>query len=557
MTLYWWNHWFWITVVSVLATLPFTSVATYPLNGPSVEQIEDQNNNNNNAKLPLEFPLPAQTDVDDIIAGSENIPRTLLIKEEIIEKLNSGKDDSSISSVAVPSLSSTSFQSSSSSSSLSSSAQELLPKMENQLIDRSVKDIDHSVQHKQQLNNNNDETIKTNINSNMNVTDSNSNSNSDRNSSKSVIQLIPKAINQKNNHENLKELDSHTSESEISSSILHQNLKKQQESLDVVSFDNNSNHSISNSNDTNNSNVSKLSTNISLGEKIHEQLKISTTPSPSTTVTTTGAFGKAVSHIMQVTKASSKIKSKTSISNGDNGNNNENVSSILTNLDETTIGSDAISMTTILHPVDLGNNNENSKSEDGFDSELIKSINSSNHDEMTGKLPITLENVTKLSDKSLNKDVERVRKSKGLSSEYRDAFINNYSADSKSLLTRSAGQEEDFNERNRLDDNGGNVSSEALQRAYVMDAGTISGICLSVLAICCGVGTVGIVLYRRRFLNKPQALSEPDSSVYIDDSTIRDNSDEMYSLDNDSFLNSLEAMTIQNYWTDTVKHTKL
>ncbi|VVD05743.1 unnamed protein product [Leptidea sinapis] len=36
-----------------------------------------------------------------------------------------------------------------------------------------------------------------------------------------------------------------------------------------------------------------------------------------------------------------------------------------------------------------------------------------------------------------------------------------------------------------------------------------------------------------------------------------DNSEEMYSLDNDSFLNSLEAMTIQNYWTDTVKHTKL
>lgn len=38
---------------------------------------------------------------------------------------------------------------------------------------------------------------------------------------------------------------------------------------------------------------------------------------------------------------------------------------------------------------------------------------------------------------------------------------------------------------------------------------------------------------------------------------LQDNSDEMYSLDNDSFLNSLEAMTIQNYWTDTVKHTKL
>lgn len=38
---------------------------------------------------------------------------------------------------------------------------------------------------------------------------------------------------------------------------------------------------------------------------------------------------------------------------------------------------------------------------------------------------------------------------------------------------------------------------------------------------------------------------------------LQDNSEEMYSLDNDSFLNSLEAMTIQNYWTDSVKHTKL
>lgn len=38
---------------------------------------------------------------------------------------------------------------------------------------------------------------------------------------------------------------------------------------------------------------------------------------------------------------------------------------------------------------------------------------------------------------------------------------------------------------------------------------------------------------------------------------LQENSDEMYSLDNDSFLNSLEAMTIQNYWTENVKHTKL
>lgn len=54
-----------------------------------------------------------------------------------------------------------------------------------------------------------------------------------------------------------------------------------------------------------------------------------------------------------------------------------------------------------------------------------------------------------------------------------------------------------------------------------MDAGAISAICFTVFGVCCTVGTLGIVLYRRRYLNKPQTLSEPDSSVYIDDSTMR------------------------------------
>uniref|UniRef100_U5ETC5 Uncharacterized protein n=1 Tax=Corethrella appendiculata TaxID=1370023 RepID=U5ETC5_9DIPT len=91
-----------------------------------------------------------------------------------------------------------------------------------------------------------------------------------------------------------------------------------------------------------------------------------------------------------------------------------------------------------------------------------------------------------------------------------------------------------------------------------LNVGAISGICLASLGLLSGISAAGIIVYRRYiYLNKPQTLSEPDSSGYIDDSTIRDNSDEMYSLDNDSFLNSLEAMTIQNYWTDNVKHTKL
>ncbi|XP_033209780.1 uncharacterized protein LOC117168317 [Belonocnema kinseyi] len=96
----------------------------------------------------------------------------------------------------------------------------------------------------------------------------------------------------------------------------------------------------------------------------------------------------------------------------------------------------------------------------------------------------------------------------------------------------------------------------------VADIAIITGSCLASLALLSTVATVGFIMYRKRYLNPPQSLnsdkcSNPDSSGYIDDSTIRDNSEEMYSLDNDSFLNSLEAMTIQNYWTDSVKHTKL
>ncbi|XP_044766354.1 uncharacterized protein LOC123322446 [Coccinella septempunctata] len=82
--------------------------------------------------------------------------------------------------------------------------------------------------------------------------------------------------------------------------------------------------------------------------------------------------------------------------------------------------------------------------------------------------------------------------------------------------------------------------------------------CVFLIAIFC---SIGYFLYNNRGFNRPEVLndhcSNPDSSGYLDDTSVRENSEEMYSLDNDSFLNSLEAMTIQNYWTDTVKHTKL
>ncbi|EFN68196.1 hypothetical protein EAG_05088 [Camponotus floridanus] len=116
---------------------------------------------------------------------------------------------------------------------------------------------------------------------------------------------------------------------------------------------------------------------------------------------------------------------------------------------------------------------------------------------------------------------------------------------------------------------GDNRSSDYTDKAEQQNSGTsaagiaaITGSCLATVLLLSTMGSLGFIIYRRKYLNPPQTLnsdkcSNPDSSGYIDDSTIRDNSEEMYSLDNDSFLNSLEAMTIQNYWTDSVKHTKL
>nr|XP_027228918.1 fibrous sheath CABYR-binding protein-like isoform X2 [Penaeus vannamei] len=92
------------------------------------------------------------------------------------------------------------------------------------------------------------------------------------------------------------------------------------------------------------------------------------------------------------------------------------------------------------------------------------------------------------------------------------------------------------------------------------------------LVILVGVG--GFVLYQRRTLNRPKALNSDrgyagsDSGGYIDDQvrvsyvnsqidTPKGSPEDLISLDNDSFLNSLESMTIQNLWTDNIRHTKL
>lgn len=66
-----------------------------------------------------------------------------------------------------------------------------------------------------------------------------------------------------------------------------------------------------------------------------------------------------------------------------------------------------------------------------------------------------------------------------------------------------------------------NDIDEIRRNSRSINVGMISGICFSVLAIFCMVTVLGAVMYRRRYINKPQTLSEPDSSGYIDDSIIR------------------------------------
>lgn len=67
-------------------------------------------------------------------------------------------------------------------------------------------------------------------------------------------------------------------------------------------------------------------------------------------------------------------------------------------------------------------------------------------------------------------------------------------------------------------------SSEALfgtdtdNGGIVMNAGVISIIVVGVIGSLSAFSIMVVYIYRRRFLNKPQALSEPDSSGYIDDS---------------------------------------
>lgn len=106
-----------------------------------------------------------------------------------------------------------------------------------------------------------------------------------------------------------------------------------------------------------------------------------------------------------------------------------------------------------------------------------------------------------------------------------------------------------------------------------LNSGAVAGIVIAVL-VCVTVITSAVIylLYRRyngKCTNVVEGKFNSDNCGYLDDSLRssvylnnhielpKENSEEMSSLDNDSFLNSLETMTIQNYWADNTKNTKV
>lgn len=108
------------------------------------------------------------------------------------------------------------------------------------------------------------------------------------------------------------------------------------------------------------------------------------------------------------------------------------------------------------------------------------------------------------------------RKSKGLLGYSEEAkIVNNISSRSALQVTRN-----DPTPDERL-------SSEALfdtdqdNGGITMNAGIISLMCVGIIGSLSAFSIMFVYVYRRRFLNKPQTLSEPDSSGYIDESSIR------------------------------------
>lgn len=124
-------------------------------------------------------------------------------------------------------------------------------------------------------------------------------------------------------------------------------------------------------------------------------------------------------------------------------------------------------------------------------------------------------NATELSDFTNSE-----RKSKGLLGGFSEEakFVNNISSRSTFQVSHEneiiVGGDDDLSSEALFDvdeDNGG----------IAINAALISLICIGVVGSLSAFSIMFVYVFRQRYLNKPQALSDPDSSGYIDDSSIR------------------------------------
>ncbi|KAG8191434.1 hypothetical protein JTE90_020686 [Oedothorax gibbosus] len=119
-----------------------------------------------------------------------------------------------------------------------------------------------------------------------------------------------------------------------------------------------------------------------------------------------------------------------------------------------------------------------------------------------------------------------------------------------------------------------NISSSSISfpsENRKLSTGTVAGIVIGVLVCATVLSSAVIYLLYQKYNGKcvVEGKFNSDNGGYLDDSLRssiylnnhielpKESSEEMSSLDNDSFLNSLETMTIQNYWTDSSKNTKV
>lgn len=112
-------------------------------------------------------------------------------------------------------------------------------------------------------------------------------------------------------------------------------------------------------------------------------------------------------------------------------------------------------------------------------------------------------------------------------SERKSKVLTGYSTEAKVVNNISSRSTLQVNQLSQNTVNDDKLSSEALfvtdedNGGITMNAGVISAICVGVIGSLSAISIMFVYVYRRRFLNKPQTLNEPDSSGYIDDSTIR------------------------------------